>query len=364
MVPLVDLRREHAEIGEELAQAIRGVVESGCFILGEELRRLEDEFSRYVGVRCAVGVNSGSDALLLALSALGIGDGDEVITVSHTFISTVDAIVRRGGRPVFVDIDPETFCMDVSKVGRKISRKTKAIVPVHLYGHPADMGPITEIAARHGIPVVEDACQAHGAEYKGRRVGGIGHAGCFSFYPVKNLGACGDGGMIVTNDEELAARLRMWRNYGQSRKYHHDFVGVNSRLDELQAAILRVKLRHLDEWNDRRRRIAKAYRALLESSDVSVPAEKAYARHVYHLYVIRCSWRNRLQQRLKRRGIQTQIHYPVPVHRQEAYRSLRAGVRLPVTDRMCGEILSLPMNPFLRDDEVQAVAECVTDAVG
>jgi len=364
MVPFVDLRREQAEIGGELAQAIQRVVGSGCFVMGEELRGFEDEFSKYIGTKCAVGVNSGSDALLLALLALGVGKGDEVVTVSHTFVSTVDAVVRAGATPVFVDIDPETYCIDVREMRKKLGRKTKAIVPVHMYGHPADMEPIMELAERHGLSVVEDACQAHGAEYKGRRVGGIGHVGCFSFYPVKNLGAYGDGGMVVTNDEDLAAKLRMWRNYGQSLKYHHDFVGVNSRLDELQAAVLRVKLRHLDRWNERRRKAAALYGECLSESDFVMPVERDYAKHVYHLYVVRCRHRVKLLERLRPGGVQTLIHYPVPVHRQKAYQQLAAGVKLRATERICSEILSLPMHPFLRGDEISSVSESLNSAAG
>jgi len=359
MIPLVDLKAETEAIAEEIAQAIQRVVKSGWFILGEEVERFEAEFSKYVGTKYAIGVNSGSDALLLALQALGIGAGDEVITVSHTFISTADAIARNGAKPVFVDINADTYCIDAAKIEARITNKTKAIIPVHLYGHPADMDAIMEIARRYSLYVVEDACQAHGAEYKGKKAGSIGDVGCFSFYPIKNLGAYGDGGMVVTNDAELAKKLRMLRNYGQPEKYHHDFIGVNSRLDEMQAAILRVKLRHLDGWNERRRIAAKAYNKLLAKSNAVIPVEKRYAKHVYHLYVIRCRERENLQHHLLENGIQTQIHYPIPVHKQKAYLSLAANTNLPVTERICQEIISLPMHPFLRDDEISAIAECV-----
>ena len=264
-----------------------------------------------------------------------MGEGDEVITPSHTFISTVDGIVRNGAVPIFVDIDPRTFCLDPAGIEERITERTKAIMPVHIFGQPADMEPIMAIAERHRLSVVEDACQAHGAQYRGRKVGGIGHVGCFSFYPTKNLGAYGDGGMVTTNDEEIAARLRLLRNYGQPRKYHHVLVGVNSRLDEIQAAILRVKLRYLDEWNERRRQLATLYSELLRNAAVATPVELPNVKHVYHLYVIRSKDRDALQRRLSQQGVQSQIHYPIPVHRQEAYAQIASGVELPVTDRAC-----------------------------
>jgi len=335
------------------------VIESQKFLFGEELSYFEKEFSEYVGSKFAIGVNSGSDALFLALKGLGIKEGDEVVTVSHTFISTVDAIVRNGAVPVFVDIDPQTFCIDTSRIPKKITPQTKAIIPVHIYGHPTDMGPIIDIAKANNLYVVEDACQAHGAEYKGKKVGSIGDLGCFSFYPTKNLGAYGDAGMIVTSNKELADKLRMLRNYGQSQKYHYDFIGINSRLDEIQAAILRVKLKHLDEWNERRRGIARLYDDLLADSGIARPVEKDYAKHVYHQYVIRSKERSILQQRLKENEIQTLIHYPVPVHRQKAYVNSYFGNCLPVTERICGEILSLPMHPWLSRDEISTIIKVI-----
>ena len=364
MITFVDLKGEYAEIRREITQAIQRVLKNGWFILGGEVERFEEAFSEYVGAKYGIGVNSGSDALFLALKALGIGEGDEVITVSHTFISTADAIVRNGAKPVFIDIAPETYCIDVSGLEAKITNKTRAILPVHLYGHPADMEPIMEIAKRYNLAVVEDACQAHGVEYKGRKAGSIGDVGCFSFYPIKNLGAYGDGGMVVTDNEELAVELKMLRNYGQPQKYHHDFIGINSRLDEIQAAVLRVKLKYLDEWNEKRRGVAKLYDELLGNSPVITPVERQYAKHVYHLYVVRYKERDRLQQDLLENGIQTQIHYPIPVHRQEAYLGLFGGVNLTTTERICREILSLPMHPFLGEDEILTIADCVKKAVG
>jgi dTDP-4-amino-4,6-dideoxygalactose transaminase len=302
-------------------------------------------------------MNSGSDALFLGLRALGIRKHDEVITVSHTFISTADAIARNGANPVFVDIDPETYTLDSSQVENLISDRTRGIIPVHLYGHPSNMEPILEVADRHGLWVVEGASQAHGAEFSGIKVGGIGDIGCFSFYPSKNLGAYGDGGIVVTNNEELANRLKLLGNYGQLEKYHHKIVGMNSRMDEIQAAVLRVKLRLLDKWNERRRGIAKLYDELLRRSEVTTPIERDYATHVYHLYVVRSSERENLQRRLFARGIQTQIHYPVPVHKQTAYLGSSGQVALPVTEKASREVPSLPMHPWLTDAEVVFVAK-------
>ena len=354
MINMNDFKREYSAIEKEVMPEIRRVLESGWYILGDELNKFEQEYSKYVGGKYGVGVNSGSDALYLSIKASGISQGDEVITVAHTMISTVDAISRNGAKPVFVDVDPLTYVMDASKIEAKISKKTKAILPVHLYGHPVDMDPITEIAKKYGLYVIEDACQAHGAEYKRAKVGGISHIGCFSFYPTKNLGAYGDAGMIITNDEELANTLKKMRNYGQSKKYYHDFVGVNSRLDEIQAAILRIKLRYLDQWNEKRRKLAKIYDDLLDNPNLVKPIEREYAKHVYHLYVIRHKERDTLQSYLLNHGIQTLIHYPIPIHLQEAYKT---SDKLAVTERICGEILSLPISPWLKEREVEQISE-------
>jgi len=359
MIPIIDLKREYPQIKTEINEAIQRVLDKQWFILGKEAEKFEEEFSKYVGTKFGVAVNSGSDALYLAVKALGIDSGDEVITVSHTFVSTVDAIVRNGAKPVFVDIDPETYTMDVTQIEGKITKRTKAIIPVHLYGHPADMDAINAIAKKYNLFVIEDACQAHGSEYKGRKAGSIGDVACFSFYPTKNCGAYGDGGMIVTNSEEIAKKLSMSRNYGQSQKYYYDFVGINSRLDEIQAAVLRVKLKHLDEWNEKRRSVAKLYNELLKDSKVILPIEKNYAKHVYHLYAIRSKNRDELQQYLLEKGIQTQIHYPVPVHKQKSYLDLGFNIHLPVTEKVCNEILSLPMYPWLKKEEIAKIAEVV-----
>jgi dTDP-4-amino-4,6-dideoxygalactose transaminase len=360
MILFNDFKREYAVISEEVSQAIQKVLRSGWYVLGEETEKFEEEFSEYIGAKFGVGLNSGSDALYLAVKALGISNGDEVITVSHTMISTVDAITRNGAKPVFVDIDPETYLMDTSKVEAEISDKTRAILPVHLYGHPVDMNPIMEIAKENNLFVIEDACQAHGSEYNNTRVGGIGQIGCFSFYPTKNLGAYGDAGMIVTNDEDLSNKLKKLRNYGQSEKYYYDFVGVNSRLDELQAAILRTKLRYLDEWNEKRRKLAKLYSELLENSGVMAPIEKEYAKHVYHLYVIQHKQRNKLQQHLLSQGIQSLIHYPIPVHSQKAY---DRSDKLPITEKIVDEILSLPINPWLKESDVVEISETIKSLI-
>jgi dTDP-4-amino-4,6-dideoxygalactose transaminase len=356
MISFNNFNREYAKIGDEVKTAIERVMRSGWFILGEETAKFEEEFARYIGTKFGVGVNSGSDALYLAIKALGLSQGDEVITVSHTMISTVDAITRNGAKPVFVDIEPDTYTMDPSKIEEKISKETRAIIPVHLYGHPVEMDPLREVAEKHDLKIIEDVCQGHGSEYKGVKVGGLGEIGCFSFYPTKNLGCYGDGGILVTNNEELAIKLRKMRNYGQSQKNYHDFVGVNSRLDELQAAILRTKLPYLDYWNKKRRAIAKLYTELLEQTDVIAPCEKEYAKHVYHLYVIRHKERDRIKADLQQTLTETMIHYPIPVHNQKAY---MAPVSLPVTEKACKEILSLPMNPFLEEAEVTEIAKRV-----
>jgi dTDP-4-amino-4,6-dideoxygalactose transaminase len=364
MIPVVDLKREYIEIKDELDDAVKSVLESGWYISGEENRRFEQEFARYIGARYAIGVNSGSDALLLAVSALGIGKGDEVITASHTFISTVDAITRNGAKPVFLDIDPETYCIDASQIEKQITNRTRAIVAVHLYGHPAQMQQIREIAQDRDLAIIEDACQAHGAEYAGKKAGSIGDVGCFSFYPTKNLGAYGDGGMVVTDDEHLYDRIRIMGNYGQVDRYHHEMSGMNSRLDEMQSAILRVKLRHLDEWNERRRHIAAIYGKMLQDTSVVIPKEGTRARHVYHQYVIAHNERDQIQRYLAKRAVQTLIHYPIPVHRQKVYLDNGLDVELPVTENASRQILSLPMNPWLREDEARLVAQYIEEYPG
>lgn len=364
MIPFIDLKEEYQFLSKELTPKIQSVLENGFFVLGKEVEKFEEDFAKYLGVKEAIGVNSGSDALFLAIQSLGIGVGDEVITVSHTFISSADAIVRNSSKPVFADIDPNTYCMDVSSVEDNITEKTKAILPVHLYGHPADMDPLRELAEEYGLFLIEDTCQAHGAEYKGDKLGTLGDVGCFSFYPTKNLGAFGDGGILVTNNQELAEKLRMLRNYGQIKKYYHDFIGFNSRLDELQAAILSVKLKHLDSWNNRRRTIANLYNEQLQDCDLDLPVESAYAKHVYHLYVVKTGKRDFLKNRLLKSEIQTQIHYPIPIHKQKAYLDLANSFSLSVTEKISTEILSLPNHPWLTEEEIIHVSEMIINALG
>jgi dTDP-4-amino-4,6-dideoxygalactose transaminase len=360
MIPLVDLRAQHLAIKRELETAVARVLESGHFVLGEDVDAFEREFAAYTGAAHGVGVNTGTSALHLALLAAGVKAGDEVITTPFTFVATVAAIGYIGARAVLVDIDPATFTIDVSKIGRAITPRTTAIVPVHLYGQPADMDPILEIAGRHHLRVIEDACQAHGATYKGRPVGSLADAACFSFYPGKNLGACGEGGMVVTHDPDLAQKVRMLRDWGQDRKYHHALKGFNYRMEGLQASILRVKLRHLPEWTDLRRAHARTYERLLTDDAVLPPREAGYARHVYHVYAVRAHDRNALQRTLQTHGISTGIHYPVPVHLQPAYADLgyRAG-DFPEAERAANEVLSLPMFPELSRTQMELVVAAI-----
>ena len=362
-VPMVDLRAQYARIRREIDAAVARVVESGQFIHGEDCGLLEREFAAYCGVAHACGVANGTDALTLALRAHGIGPGDEVVTVANTFIATAEAILQNGARPVFVDVEPRTFTMDPELLERAISPRTRLILPVHLYGHPADMKAINEIAGRHGLPVLEDAAQAHGAEADGKRAGALGHAACFSFYPVKNLGAYGDAGMVVSDDGAFVARVRELANHGEIRKYEHRVLGTNSRLDTLQAAILRVKLRHLDQWTGERRERAAAYAAALTGEpSIVLPHERPWARSAWHLFTIRTSDRDGLKARLQRQGIATAVHYPRPIHLQPALDGL--GVRLgdlPVSERLSREVLSLPLYPEMPLEAVALVAAEVRD---
>lgn len=355
-VKFMDLEREYREIGEDIIAEIERVLQGSHYILGDEVDSFEQEFASYIGVKHSIGVSSGSDALYLAIKALGIGRGDEVITAAHTFISTADAVARNGARPVFVDIEEDSYCIDASKIEERITEKTKAILPVHLYGQPADMDPVLALADKYGLYVIEDACQAHGAEYRGRRVGSIGDAGCFSFYPTKNMGAYGDGGLVATNSDELAGKVRILRNYGQVEKNNSVVMGINSRLDELQAGVLRVKLGYLDRWNELRRKAAAEYNELLGGSDIITPQEKPFSRHIYHLYVIRAKDRDSIRERLIKEGIETGVHYPVPVHRQRSYLDMGIEASLATTEKVCGEILSLPIYPSITEEEIGVVS--------
>lgn len=356
-VPFLDLKAQYQSIHTELDAAIRQVMESSAFAGGPFVEKFETEFGRFCGCEHAVGVGSGTDALWLILLALGVGPGDEVITVANTFIATAEAISFCGASPVLVDVDQSTYTMDPRQLEKAITARTRAIIPVHLFGQTADMDPIMEIARLRGVPVIEDACQAHGAEYKGRRAGSIGVAAAFSFYPGKNLGACGEAGAIVTNDAQMAKKVRVLRDHGQEKKYFHAVVGWNARMDGIQGAILSVKLKHLEGWNEARRRNATEYGEMLGGvGSIILPAEGAGNRHVYHVYAIRVKARDSLLARLKDEGVNCAIHYPVPVHLQKAYEHL--GMRkgsLPVAERCAGEFLSLPMFAELSREGIEHV---------
>jgi dTDP-4-amino-4,6-dideoxygalactose transaminase len=363
VIPLVDLKAQYARLKPEIDAAIARVLESSAFILGREVDEFEQAFAAYCGAQHAIGVASGTAALHLALLACGVERGHEVITTPHTFIATAEAIAQAGARPVFVDIDPTTYNLDPSLVEAAISPRTRAVVPVHLYGRPADMDGLLAVARRRGLRVIEDAAQAHGARYKGRRVGTLGDAGCFSFYPGKNLGAYGDGGMVTTDDPEIAHRIRMLRDHGRTDKYTHQVWGYGERLDALQAAVLGVKLRHLDAWNDARRRAATHYRILLEGCPVVLPADPSDGESVYHLFVIRARDRDRVLGELKAGGIGAGIHYPTPLHLQPACAHLgyRAGT-FPHAEAAANEVVSLPLYPEMSPGQHERVAAIVRDA--
>jgi dTDP-4-amino-4,6-dideoxygalactose transaminase len=361
-VLFVDLAAQHQAISAEINQAMSKVVRESDFILGRAVRLFEEEFAGFCEAQFAVGLDSGTSALELALRAHDIGPGDEVITAANSFIASALAVSHAGATPVLVDVDPETYTIDISAIHKAITARTKAVIPVHLYGHPADMDPIRQLAERHRLIVIEDACQAHGARYKGRRAGSLGHAAAFSFYPGKNLGACGDGGMLVTNDRGLAKRVEMLRNYGQEEKYHHLIQGYNRRLDTLQAAVLRLKLKYLEEWNAARRQHADLYRRLLEGCGAVLPQEAEYAKSVWHIYVIRVHQRDAFREHLAGRGISTGIHYPIPIHMQPAYREL--GYKrgdFPVTEEYAQRMVSLPMYAELTPDQIDFVAEAIRE---
>jgi dTDP-4-amino-4,6-dideoxygalactose transaminase len=365
MIPFLDLRSAYLELREDLDAACRRVMDSGIFILGPEVEAFEREFAEYCGARHCLGVGNGLDALTLILRGYGCGPGDEVIVPSNTFIATWLAVSAAGARPVPVEPDPATFNLHPDRIESAITRRTRAIVPVHLYGLPADMDAINAVARPRGLKVVEDAAQAHGARYRGRRAGTLGDAAAFSFYPAKNLGAFGDGGAVVTNDAQLAERVAVLRNYGSRTRYEHGSRGCNSRLDEIQAALLRVRLRHLDRWNERRRARARLYLSLLPAPSLTLPHEPPQTEHVWHLFVVRTPRRDALQSFLEARGAGTHIHYPVPPHLQPAYRDLglQAGA-LPVSEAIHREVLSLPMGPHLSEEEVRRVARAVADGLG
>lgn len=360
-----DLKRQYERIRPELDEAVARVLASGWYVLGPEVRAFEEQFAAFCGVAYAVGVGNGTEALYLALTALGVGPGDEVITIANAGVYETLTILQTGARPVFVDVDQHSYNIDPNLLEAAITPRTRALLPVHLYGRMAQMDAIMAIAERHGIPVVEDCAQSHGATLGGRTAGSIGTCACFSFYPTKNLGAVGDGGAVVTNDAALAEKLRRLRQYGWERKYYTtDSGGINSRLDELQAAMLAVKLKHLPQWNARRRQIAEMYDELLAGSDLVLPEAPTDGEHVYHLYVTRVQQRDKVQAGLRERGIGSEVHYPLPAHLQPVYTGLAAPGSLPVTERLAGEVLSLPIYPELTDEEVRAVASAVRELVG
>jgi len=362
-VPFVDLGELHRPIAGELRNVFERVLQRSSFILGSEVFEFEEAFASYLGISHCVALNSGTAALQLTLQALGIGLGDEVITVPNTFIATAEAISAVGARPIFVDVDSLSYTMDPALVERAITPRTKALLPVHLYGQSADLEPLLEIAKRNNLALVEDACQAHGATYKGKKVGTLGIANCFSFYPGKNLGCLGEGGAMVTHDADIAQRVRMLRDHGSIRKYEHRFPGYNFRMEGLQGAFLSVKLKYLDDWNDRRRKAASRYRELLTGSSLVLPTEMPYGKHVYHLFVVQVNDRESLRQQLSAAGIETGLHYPVPLHLQEAYSSLDyTSGSLPVAERLATRLLSLPMHPDLTDELIEQVASAVQAA--
>jgi dTDP-4-amino-4,6-dideoxygalactose transaminase len=360
VIPFVDLRAQHASIRQELDAAIGRVIDTCQFTLGPEVEAFESEFANYCEAPFGIAVNSGTSALHLALLAAGVGPGDEVITIPFTFVATVSAILYAGATPVFVDIDPVTFTMDPSCVEAAVTKRTKAIIPVHLYGQPADMDPIVSIAKRHGVVVIEDAAQAHGAEYKGRRAGSLGDMACFSFYPGKNLGACGEGGIVLTANPEFARLIRVLRDWGAEEKYRHVLKGFNYRMEAIQAAVLGVKLRHLDVWTESRRRAAALYNEMLGEAGVRTPMTRTFARHVYHIYAIRCGNRAQWREVLDARGIQTGIHYPTPVHLLPAFADLGgAKGQFPKAEEAAAEVLSLPMFAELTIAQSREVADAI-----
>lgn len=360
MIPFVDLKAQYAGIKDEVNDAIQGILDSCQFTLGSEVEKFEEEFAAFSGAKIGIGVNTGTSALHLALLAADIGPGDEVITVPHTFVATVAAIRYTGATPVFVDIDPVTFTMDPQLIEGAITPRTKAILPVHLYGQAADMDPILEIARKHDLVVIEDAAQAHAAEYKGRRVGSLGDMACYSFYPGKNLGAYGEGGMVLTDNAEFARKIRMYRDWGAEQKYQHVLKGYNYRLEGIQGAVLRVKLKYLESWTEGRRAAASRYDGLLADGDFPTPVALDHNRHVYHVYAIRTSNRQALQEFLQSQEVQSNIHYPIPVHLLPAHQDLgyQKG-QFPHSEKAANEVLSLPMFPELTSEQTAEVANAL-----
>jgi len=363
-IPLVDLVAQYNSIKIEINKAVQQVLQDGKFILGPKVTELGIKIAGYHSVKHAVGVASGTDALVIALRALDIGPGDEVIIPAFTFFATAEAVSTVGATPIFVDIDLETYCIDVNRIEGKISKKTKVIIPVHLYGHPADMDAISNIADKHNLKVIEDNAQSFGAEYKGRKTGSLGHISCLSFFPSKNLGTYGDGGMLVTNDAQVAEKAKMLRTHGWKQKYFPVTIAYNSRLDELHAAILLVKLKYVDKWNEKRRQLAQKYNELLATANAVIPTQASYARHVYHMYVIRVQRRNKLQSYLKERGVASAIYYPIPLHLLEAYKNL--GYRkgdFPSSEKASEETLAIPLYPEISPDQNEFVSKTIKEGL-
>jgi dTDP-4-amino-4,6-dideoxygalactose transaminase len=361
-VNFVDLKAQYLTIKPEIDRAIEGVITNTAFVLGKAVEEFEKKFASYCEVKHCLGVNSGTSALIMVLQALGIGEGDEVITTPNTFIATAEAISQVGAKPVFVDILENSYNLDPTILEKAITRKTRAIIPVHLYGQTADMDPILKIAEKNKIAVIEDSCQSHGARYNGKNAGSLALAGCFSFYPGKNLGAYGEGGAVTTNSDEIAQKIKMLRDHGSAKKFYHEYIGNNCRLEGIQGAVLSVKLNHLDDWNEKRRKNADLYRRYLKGTGVVLPEEMPYARHVYHIFCIRVKERERLIDFLKQKSIYTNIHYPIPIHLQNAYSFLgyKKG-SFPVTERCVDEILSLPMFAELTEEQIKYTADSIKE---
>jgi len=364
MIPMVDLKRQYSRLKTQIDKALGSVLEQTQFILGPNVAALEKEVAAYHGLPFAIGCANGTDALLLALRASGVVAGDEIITTPFTFIATAEVAAQLGAKAVFVDICPDSFNIDPQKIAAKITPKTKAIIPVHLFGHPADMEPIMKIAREHNLKVIEDCAQAFGAQYQGKTVGTFGDIGCFSFFPSKNLGCYGDGGMVITADEEIAAKIKMLRNHGSAVRYYHSEVGYNSRLDEIQAAILRIKLAQIDNFNEERRANASAYCRVLAGQDLVLPTQRDGCRHVYHQFTLRLKNRQAVADALAKAGIASAIYYPVPLHQQEVFLKMYGPQEsLPVAENCCAEVLSLPMFPELTQEEIRQIADVIVHAL-
>lgn len=364
-VPYFDLKAQYVLLRDEIREALDRVCQNAAFILGEEVERFEQSFAKYCEVKHCVALNSGTSALHLALLTAGIGEGDEVITTANTFIATAEAIVYTGATPIFVDIEPATGNIDPAAIQDAVTKHTRAIIPVHLYGRPANLDSITEIAEKHRLLLIEDACQAHGARYGGRRVGGFGHAAAFSFYPGKNLGAYGEGGALTTNDDEIASTARSLRSHGESTRYLHKYVGYNYRMDGFQAAVLNVKMKYLDQWTAKRQACAALYTRLLQDANLRLPEDPAGAECVYHLFVAYVENRDKVRKELEKLGVQTAVHYPKPVHLQEAFSSLEhAPGHLPFTEQACDQVLSMPLFPEMTEEQVSYAAHCLSEVAG